>query len=557
MRTLLLNNKLRGELAMSRATVLRTLTVLTLWLLAPVFAVAEQRPNLLFLFADDWGRHASIYAEVDGPGSVNDAIQTPHFDALARQGVLFNNAYVSSPSCTPCRSALMSGQHFWRTGTGSVLRSAWDDTNPAYPLLLEKSGYHIGFANKVWGPGAPMNAPHGGERAKYNNAGRSICNSSYFIPGQLKKGKTLDQAKQRVMSQVRQNFRDFLSSKEEGKPFCFLFGPTTTHRKWVKGSGATQWGTDPDDLKGKLPPFLPDVPEVREDLNDYFGQAMAFDMAIGALVDELKKTGEYENTIIAISGDHGAPGFPYGKCNLYDFGSRVPLVLCGPGVRGGRVVDDFVSLPDLAPTFLEAGEVAVPKVMTAKTLWPVLKSDAEGWVDASRTQVYIGRERHVPVARAGDLPYPQRAIRTKDHLLIINFKPDRNPLGDPYKLDTPDEPDAEAIMASTRVTLPDEDASPTKAWLVTQRHDPRWRPYFDRAYGKRPRTELYDLKRDPHQVNNVAQHPEYQEALKRLENKMLTELETTGDPRLVDDGRYFEEQGKFNAAFEKSQTKKR
>ncbi|WP_442510470.1 sulfatase-like hydrolase/transferase [Novipirellula sp. SH528] len=178
-----------------------------------------------------------------------------------------------------------------------------------------------------------------------------------------------------------------------GKPFCFLFGPTTTHRKWVKGSGATQWGTDPDALKGKLPPFLPDVPEVREDLNDYFGQAMAFDMAIGALVDELKRTGEYENTIIAVSGDHGAPGFPYGKCNLYDFGSRVPLVLSGPGVKGGRVVEDFVSLPDLAPTFLEAGKVAVPKAMTAKTLWPVLVSDSEGWVDASRTQVYIGRER--------------------------------------------------------------------------------------------------------------------------------------------------------------------
>lgn len=523
----------------------RILTILTILLLGTASSFAADRPNILFLFADDWGRHASIYAEVDGAGTVNDAIQTPHFDALASEGVLFNNAYVSAPSCTPCRSSLLSGQHFWRTGTASVLTSPWDDSIPVYPLLLEQAGYHIGYTDKVWGPGSPMNAPYGGDRTKYNNAGKSICHISYTVAGSVKKGKTLEEAMQGVMSEVRQNFRDFLAAREDGKPFCYWFGPTTTHRKWLKGSGATQWGTNPDDLQGKMPGFLPDVPEVREDLNDYFGQAMAFDMAVGALVDELKRTGEYDNTIIAVSGDHGAPGFPHGKCNLYDFGSRVPLVLTGPGVKGGRVVDDFVSLPDLAPTFLETGKVDVPKTMTAKSLWPVLGSEAEGWVDASRTQAYIGRERHVPTARAGKIPYPQRAIRTQDYLLIINFKPDRNPLGDPYKLDTPQEPGADAIMANTKATLPDEDAGPTKAWLVTHRNDPSWRPYFDRAYGKRPRLELYDLQNDPDQLNNVALSPEYSTVVKSFEEKLMSELETTGDPRLIDDGRFFEEVEKF------------
>jgi arylsulfatase A-like enzyme len=522
-----------------------------LYLFGATPGFAEDRPNILFLFADDWGRHASIYAEVDGPGTVNDAIQTPHFDALARDGVLFNNAYVSSPSCTPCRSALLSGQHFWRTGTASVLRSPWDDSIPVYPLLLEESGYHIGFANKVWGPGVPTNAPCGGERNRYNNAGRSICKISYSVDASVKKGKTLAEAKEAVLSQVRQNFRDFLVDRNDGKPFCFFFGPTTTHRKWLKGSGATQWGTNPDDLKGRMPPFLPDVPEVREDLNDYFGQAMAFDMAIGALVDELKRTGEYEKTIIVVSGDHGAPGFPHGKCNLYDFGSRVPLVLAGPGVKGGRVVQDFVSLPDLAPTLLEAGNVAVPNTMTAKTLWPVLKSESEGWVDASRKQVFIGRERHFPSARADNLPYPQRAIRTRDHLLIVNFKPERNPMGDPYLLDTPNEPDAEAIMSSTKVTLPDEDAGPTKAWLITHRNDSQWRPYFDRAYGKRPRLELYDMTKDPHQIDNVAKQLEYQGVIERLKKTLMTELKKTNDPRLVDNGRYYEEVKKFSVAIKK------
>ena len=94
------------------------------------------------------------------------------------------------------------------------------------------------------------------------------------------------------------------------------------------------------------------------------------------------------------------PGFPHGKCNLYDFGTGVCLAIAGPGVRGGRVVDDFVNLTDLAPTFLEAGGVAVPEVMTGRSLWPVLKSDRQGLVDPQRTFVVTGRERHVEMARA-------------------------------------------------------------------------------------------------------------------------------------------------------------
>ncbi len=151
---------------------------------------------------------------------------------------------------------------------------------------------------------------------------------------------------------------------------------------------------------------------------------------------------------------------------------------------------DFVNLTDLAPTFLEAGGGAVPEVMTGRSLWPVLRCDRQGLVDPQRTFVVTGRERHVEMARAGHLPYPQRAIRTADYLLIINFKPDRYPLGDPYGLDGPNPPTAEELTEITFVTLPDDDASPTKAWLVGQRNNPQWKPLFDLAYGKRPREEL-------------------------------------------------------------------
>ena len=504
-------------------------------------AEAEERPNILFAFADDWGRHASAYAKTDGPGTLNDAIQTPHFDALAKSGVLFNNAFVNAPSCTPCRSSILSGQHFWRTKTGAILQGAvWDESIPSWPLLLKKDGYHIGFTWKVWSPGTPSDAPYGGRENAYAKGGRSYNGFSQSVTRMVSKGKSLEEAKKEMGQQVRRNFQDMLAARKEGQPFAYWFGPTNVHRKWIKGSGKDLWKIDPDSLKGKMPPFLPDVDEVRQDFADYLGEAMAFDMALGILVEELKKAGEFKKTIIAISGDHGPAGFPHGKCNLYDFGTRVSLAVTGPGVIGGRVVDDFVSLPDLAATFLESGKVEIPKVMTSKSVWPTLSSVKSGQADTGRTEVYLGRERHVAVAREGYLPYPQRAIRTKDHLFVINFKPDRYPLGDPYLLDSDLEPGLEKLTNNTFVTLPDEDAGPTKAWIVANRSDPKVKPFYDHAYGKRPREELYDLNADPNQMKNLAGDPAQATTVKKLRNQLMSELKSTNDPRLIDDGKFFE-----------------
>ncbi len=504
-------------------------------------SVADQRPNILFAIADDWGRHASAYTKIDGKGTVNDVLQTPNFDALANSGVLFRNAFVNAPSCTPCRSSLLSGQHFWRTGRAAILQGAvWDQSILTWPLLLKESGYHIGFTFKVWSPGEPRDAPYGGSAHAYRQAGGSFNSFSQTATKLVRGGKSVEEAKQMLLREVSGNFQAFLAGNPKDSPFAYWFGPTNVHRKWIQGSGSELWNIDPDDLQGKMPPFLPDVPEVRQDLADYFGEIQAFDMALGLLVDELKRAGVFEDTIIVVSGDHGAPGFPHGKCNLYDFGTRVPLVFAGPGITGGRVVDDFVTLPDLAPTFLEAGQVAVPGEMTAQSLWPVLQSGREGLVDENRTQVFIGRERHVARARAGHLPYPQRAIRTDDYLFVINFRPDRYPLGDHYRLDTEDPPTMEEMTNNTFCTLPDEDAGATKAWLVAHREDPRWSSLFNHAYGKRPREELFDLKKDPHQMRNVAADPSYQEVAAELRQRLFDELIHTGDPRLANDGEFFE-----------------
>ncbi len=522
------------------------MTRLFLLLLPALFAAlplqAEtKRPNILFLFADDWGRYASIYAEVNGAGGINDVVRTPNFDRIAKKGVLFRNAHVNAPSCTPCRSSLLSGQYFWRTGRGAILRGAvWDDSIPAYPLLLKDAGYHIGKTYKVWSPGTPADAPYGEQAHAYQKAGGKFNQFSQNVTKMVADGKDPDAAKELLYDEVRGNFGDFLAARPAGQPFCYWFGPTNVHRAWIKGSGKKLWGIDPDSLKGKMPPYLPDVPEVREDLADYFGEIAALDHAMGLLIEAVEKTGELDNTLIVISGDHGAPGFPHGKCNLYGFGTGVSLSVTGPGVKGGRVVDDFVNLTDLAPTFLEAGGVAVPEVMTGRSLWPVLKSDQTGLVDPERTWVVTGRERHVENARADFTPYPQRALHTADHLFIINFRPERWPLGDPYGLDSANPPTAAQIEGETRVTHPDDDAGPTKAWLVSARNTPEWKEHYQWIYGKRPMHELYDLKKDPHETRNVADDPAYAAVKAELEKQLLAELRRTGDPRLIDDGTFFE-----------------
>lgn len=507
----------------------------------PGLAVEAKRPNLLFVFADDWGRHASVYAKVDGQGTVNDVLQTPHIDRLAREGVLFRNAHVTAPSCTPCRSSLLSGQYFWRTGRGAILLGAvWDAKIPSYPLLLREAGYHIGKSYKVWSPGTPVDAPYGTNQFAYEPAGRRFNQFSQNVTKLVREGKAVQAAKEELYDEVRANFEAFLADRKPGQPFCYWFGPTHTHRKWERGSGKALWGIDPERLKGKMPPFLPDVPEVREDLADYFGEVHALDAVVGFFLRKLEAMGELEQTLLVLSGDHGAPGFPYGKCNLYDFGTGVALAVRGAGTQGGRVVDDFVNLMDLAPTFLETGGVKPPDVMTGRSLVNVLKSKKSGLVDAQRTWVVTGRERHVAGAREEFLPYPQRAFRTKDYLYIINFKPERWPLGDPFNLSNDEPPGAEALRENTMVTFMDMDASPTKAWLVTHRNEPQWKRHYDLAFAKRPREELYVLARDPHQVNNVAADPQYAKVRAELEERLLAELQRTGDPRLVDDGRFFE-----------------
>ena len=439
------------------------------------------RPNIVFAFADDWGRYASAYRNQPGESTIHELIETTNFDRIANEGTLFLNANVPAPSCTPCRSSILTGRYFWQTGMGAILQGArWDESIPTYPLILEQAGYHIGYTYKVWSPGLSINAPYGGARTAYESAGTRYNRFSEEVTARPA-GQSIEDAKQELLDETAANFDSFLDARPknsdgEDEPFCYWWGPTNTHRTWQQGSGKDLWNLNPDDLKGRMPEFLPDVPEIREDFNDYLGECQAVDAGLGVIIAKLEEAGELDNTMIVVSGDHGIPGFPRAKCNLYNLGTEVSMAVRWPKeVTAGRTVDDFVNLMDLAPTFLEAAGVDLPDQMTGKSLLPLLQSEASGQVEDERSFVVTGRERHTGGAITGGnptveegLPYPMRSIRTKDFLYIHNFKPDRWPVGDPGGLDdyslTP--PTRDEILANTGHVYPDIDKGPTKAWLI-------------------------------------------------------------------------------------------
>jgi arylsulfatase A-like enzyme len=271
-----------------------------------------------------------------------------------------------------------------------------------------------------------------------------------------------------------------------------------------------------------VPPMLPDAPEVRNDILDYYFECERCDRDVGEMLALLEKAGKLENTLVVMTGDNGWP-FPRGKTNLYDHGVRQPMAVRWPArAKGGRVVDDFVSLPDVAPTFLEAAGLQVPADMTARSFLDVLVSGRAGRADPKRDRVVVGRERHHGGARPGCLGYPMRALRTHEFLYIRNFIPDRWPAGDPPGYE-------------------DCDGGPTKKFMIEHKDDPKVAPLFELCFGKRHREELYDCKKDPHQLKNVAADAAYAEDKKRMAADLEKYLTETQDPRVTGGGEKFDE----------------
>lgn len=431
------------------------------------------RPNILLAIADDWSwPHAGAYGD--------PTVKTPVFDRIAREGALFTRAFAAAPSCTPSRAALLTGRYPHQLEEGGVLHGFLPARFPVYTDLLEQAGYYVGFTRKGWGPGRF----EAGGRTR-NPAGPPFT-----------------------------DFETFLRGRPAGRPFVFWFGSQDPHRPYEEGSGAAS-GIDLASIR--VPAFLPDTPEVRSDLADYFFEVQRFDRELGDILDRLRTMGELDNTLVVITADNGMP-FPRAKANVYDAGARLPFAMRWPGrARAGLVSDAFISLSDLAPTFLEAAGLTPPDSMSARSILAL----AAGGGAQGRDKVFLERERHANVRR-GDLSYPVRAVRTGEWLYIRNFRPDRWPAGDPE-------------MYVAVGPYGDIDGGVSKTLLLDRRDNPAIARFFGLATARRPAEELYDLRADPGQLINVAADPRRSAPKARLRRTLDEWMRTTGDPRATTD----------------------
>jgi arylsulfatase A-like enzyme len=445
----------------------------TIFLVYLFTGLQAQPPNILFILADDMSYpFSSVYGD--------QVVKTPNLEKLAMHGVTFTNAYTANPSCTPSRAAILTGRYPHKLGEAVNLVGRLDASVPTYVQVLRKQGYEVAYDRKGWAPGDFTQMGY-----KENPAGKQL------------------------------EFQKMISQLPKDKPFFFWFGSHDPHRPFPFGKGRTS-GIDLSKIK--VPAFLPDVPEVRGDLADYFFLIKRLDDEVGELLKILEQSGRIQNTIIVMTSDNGMP-FSHAKANLYDYGTRVPLIISSFSnkVVQNKKNDSFINLIDLTPTFLDWAGVRNKPEMDGISLMPVVT----GQKTIHRTEVFLERERHCVARNEMDkgAGYPMRAIRTNNFLYIVNLRHYRMPGGD------------ESIPGTTS-EYGDVDGGPTKAFILDNRNDPKVKSFFDLGFARRPNEELYDLKKDPYNINNVAQLPEYAAAKKELSEKLLQWMQDEKDPRL-------------------------
>jgi N-sulfoglucosamine sulfohydrolase len=464
------------------------LTVLFLLILGNLRSIglcwANEKPNILFCMADDWGwPHAGAYGD--------RAVKTPSFDRIAKEGLLFHHVYVSSPSCTPSRNAVITGKYHWQLGPGANLWSTLPKQHQSFIHILRDSGYVTGRSPaKTWGPGKIDDwvAHHGSHPA-------------------TESFNTLDQ------------FLETTDARQ--KPFFFWLATGDPHRPYTKGSGVKA-GINLS--KVHLFDHYVDCKEIRSDVADYYLEVQQWDQLVGKAIETLEQNGLLENTTIIMTGDHGMP-FPRGKGNLYDSGVRVPFaVRWGKNVASGRTNEDFISFADIAPTLLEIADVSVPADMTGSSFAQILRSVKSGRLEPeSRPDIVFGRERHTPAQEVPDTGgYPSRGLRNERYLYIRNYSPNRWPAGT-------------SEYAKTKFKnqwFSDCDGGPTKNYIYLNRNkDEIHTQSYELCFARRPAEELFDLNKDPGQLKNVADNEDYRLVLETMRERLQKRLTELHDPR--------------------------
>ncbi|MBM3999603.1 MAG: sulfatase [Planctomycetes bacterium] len=462
-------------------------------------------PNILVAIADDWSfGHAGAYG--------CPWVRTPAFDRVAREGILFQNAYTPNAKCAPSRACLLTGRNSWQLDAACNHICFFPERFATYVDSLRSHGYFAGATAKGWGPGVANDASgapramtgsmHNARKAKPPSSG--IANNDYAA-----------------------NFREFLDAAPTDRPWCFWYGALEPHRGYEYQSGIRKGGKKPQDIP-RVPAYWPDNETVRTDMLDYAFEVEHFDEHLGRMLAILEERGQLANTLVVVTSDHGMP-FPRVKGQAYDASNHVPLAVRWPeGIREpGRRVVEFVSLIDLAPTFLDVAGISSSESgmqpITGRSLRDLFAEPigSDSPPDPARDHVLIGKERH-DVGRPADQGYPIRGIVQGDWLYLRNYEPDRWPACNP------------------ETGYLNCDGGPTKTEVLTLRRTGTDVESWRRCFGKRVAEELYHLKQDPDCLVDLSTDPRFASRKVELASRMIGELTEQLDPRMDGRGGVFE-----------------
>jgi arylsulfatase A-like enzyme len=466
-------------------------------------AADAQRPNILFAIADDWGLHAGAYG--------TPWVRTPAFDRVAREGLLFQNAYTPMAKCAPSRAIVLTGRHLWQNEQAGNHMAYFPAKLRSWPEVLREQGWHMGITGKGWGPGVANDA---------DGKPRAITGNPF------NRRKTQPPARAISNNDYAANFADFLDAAPQDTPWCFWYGAHEPHRGYEFKAGVNKGGKQLDDID-HVPDYWPDHETVRHDMLDYAFEVEHVDHHLGRMLAELEDRGLLENTLVIVTSDHGMP-FPRCKGYAYHDSNHIPLAVRWPAgiVSPGRVIEDFVDFTDIAPTILDVAGIGhedsgmLP--ITGRSWRPIFDSDKDGQVVAARDHVLIGKER-TDVGRPHDWGYPIRGIVTRQFLYLHNDEPSRWPAGNP------------------ETGYLDTDGSPTKSLILDRGRRDRGDKYWRLNFGLRPADELYALPDDADCVHNLAADPAHASTVASLRERMQAELKSQGDPRMFGKGHVFDE----------------
>ncbi len=412
--------------------------------------------NVLYLHMHDMGRYNSLYGH---------AIRTPNLESVAQDGTVFTQAFCAGPTCSPSRGALLTGLYPHSNGLIGLAHRGFTLDDPGRHLahLMRKNGYYTllcGIQHEHRDPfalGYQEVLPHPDDKG-----GK---------PGPLER----DQATARAAASFLLDW----GNRPDRQPFFLSVGFFLPHRPYLPHKTV-----DPDRV---LPPHcLPNNRQTREDYADYIESVQAMDQQAGVVLDALKRSGRWQDTVIVLTTDHGI-AFPHMKCNLYDTGIGITLVLRIPGREQPRLCDALVSQVDVFPTLCDLLCLEAPDDLQGRSLLPLL-----GGSESVRSEVFAEVTYHAAYE-------PMRCIRTQRHKLIVRY-------------------DSEFL----KYVLPNIDNGLAKRFLLVS------------GIGDviRSRCELYDLYLDPAERNNLVDHPDYAVTYEQLQTRLGDFMKATDDPIL-------------------------